>query len=365
MRICAYRGYATASHAFVSGRVLANRAPGELGDKQSLWRNLIDTYRRLETDEVPDAPVTLRFQGEEQTTQTDVEGYYHAALPRKERSDDDLWLTADARSKTGGAELFAQHEILVAPDAAEFGVISDLDDTVIETNVTSFVTAAKLTLLGNAKTRKPLEGVAALYASLHRGTAGRAVNPIFYVSSSPWNLYDLLCEFLELNEIPKGPIFLNDYGIDRTKFIKKRGHRDKLERALMLMSAFPELPFVLVGDSGQQDAGLYAEVASLHPQRIKAIYIRDVDPATATDRDDQVREHIATATRHGVPMLLASDSQAMAQHAAEIGLMPARKEAAVQAEVAKDQERPTPGAVVLEETLGIESAGIERPTANG
>jgi phosphatidate phosphatase APP1 len=357
MRICAYRGYATSSQAFVSGRVLANKAPGEPGDKQSLWRNLIDTYRRFETDEVPNAFVTVRFQREEQTAQTDAEGYYHFALPRTERTEDDLFLTAEARSQTGGTEILAKHEIIAPPAAAEFGVISDLDDTILETNVTSFLTAAKLTLLGNAKTRKPLEGVAALYASLHRGTAGRPVNPIFYVSSSPWNLYDLLCEFLELNEIPKGPIFLNDYGIDRTKFIKKRGHRDKLERTLTLMSAFPELPFVLVGDSGQQDAGLYAEAAALHPQRIKAIYIRDVDPATATDRDDRVREHIATAARHGVPMLLAPDSQAMARHAAEVGLIPARKEAAVQAEVAKDQERPTPGAAVLEEALGIDNGG--------
>lgn len=352
MRICAYTGYATSSHAFVSGRVLANKAPGELGDKQSLWRNLIDTYRRFETDEVPNALVTVRFQGLEQTTQTDAEGYYHVEMPRAERSDD-LWLTADARSEIGGREILAEHEIVAPPGAAEFGVISDLDDTVIETNVTSFLMAAKLTLLGNAKTRKPLEGVAALYAALQRGMAGRSVNPIFYVSSSPWNLYDLLCEFLELNEIPKGPLFLNDYGIDRTKFITKRGHRDKLERALGLLAAFPELPFILVGDSGQQDAGLYAEAAALHPHRIKAIYIRDVDPATATDRDDRVREHIATATRYGVPMLLAPDSQAMARHAAELGLIPARKETAVQVEVAKDQERPTPSAAALEEALGI------------
>ena len=136
-------------------------------------------------------------------------------------------------------EISAEHEIVSPDDAAQSGVISDLDDTVIETNVTSFLTAAKLTLLGNAKTRKPLEGVAALYSSLHLGAAGRPLNPIFYVSSSPWNLYDLLCEFLQLNEIPKGPIFLGDYGIDRTKFIKKRGHRDKLDRTLVLMAAFP------------------------------------------------------------------------------------------------------------------------------
>jgi phosphatidate phosphatase APP1 len=161
--------------------------------------------------------------------------------------------------------------------------------------------------------------VAALYASLQSGQAGRPVNPIFYVSSSPWNLHDLLSEFMELNEIPKGPMFLRDYEIHPKKlFASSRDHRHKLERTLKIMADFPELPFILVGDSGQHDAGLYAEAATLHPTRIKAIYIRDVDPATATSRDDHVREHIATAARHGVPMLLAPDSEAMAHHAADL-----------------------------------------------
>ncbi|MBA2623608.1 MAG: DUF2183 domain-containing protein [Chthoniobacterales bacterium] len=354
MRICAYRGYATRRQALVSGRVLSNNSPGELRGSESLWHNLLNSYRQFETDEVPHASVALRFESQEHTVQTDAEGYYHAELPRIEQSDE-TWLTAEARCMVRGEELSATDEIVAPTSDAEFGVISDLDDTVIETNITSFLTAAKLTFIGNAKTRKPLEGVAALYASLQSGSAGRPVNPIFYASSSPWNLYDLLCEFMALNEIPHGPIFLRDWGIDRTKFIKARGHRDKLDRALKIIGDFPELPFVLVGDSGQQDAGLYAEAATLYPGRIKAIYIRDVDPATATHRDDQVREHIKTAAQHGVPMLLAPDSWAMARHAAELGLIPARKEAEVQVEVAKDQERPNPGAAAVAEALGIES----------
>jgi len=221
--------------------------------------------------------------------------------------------------------------------------------------MTSLLTAATLTFMGSAKTRKPLEGVAALYASLANGHAGRPVNPIFYASSSPWNLYDLLCEFMELNEIPKGPIFLRDWGIDRTKFIAPRGHREKLARTLKIMEDFPELPFVLVGDSGQQDASLYAEAAALHPGRIKAIYIRDVDPVTASKRDDDVREQIQTTAAHGVPMLLACDSDAMAHHAVELGLIPARKEAEVHVEVEKDHERASAAAAAVSEVLGMES----------
>ena len=352
MRICAYRGYATPTRVFVSGRVLANKPPSELHDGQSLWRNVVDAYRRFETDELPDVPVTVRIGRVEDTATTDREGYYHLQLPRDEQGDAP-WLTADARCAVGDREFAATHEI-VAPGAdAQFGIISDLDDTVIETNVTSFLTAAKLTFIGHARTRKPLEGVAALYASLQGGRSGRPLNPIFYVSSSPWNLYDLLCDFMKLNDIPKGPLFLRDYDLAPRRLAETRSHRAKLERTLKIMADFPTLPFVLIGDSGQHDAGLYAEAAALHPDRIKAIYIRDVDPTTASKRDDHVREHIKTAGRRGVPMLLAPDSRGMAHHAAELGLIAAGEEAEVQIEVAKDHERPSPAAAATREAFGI------------
>ena len=352
MRICAYRGYATPAQIFVSGRVLANQAPAGLTERESFWRNLLNTYRQFETDEVRHVRVTLRFEDQEHAAETDAEGYYEMALSRTEQRGE-TWLKLEARCTVRGEEITATHEILAPTRDAEFGIISDLDDTVIETNMTRLLTAAKLTFAGNAKSRKPLEGVAALYASLAAGRAGRLVNPIFYVSSSPWNLYDLLCDFMALNEIPKGPIFLRDWGIDRTKFIKPRGHRDKLEHALKIMADFPDLQFILVGDSGQQDASLYAEATTLCPGRIKAIYIRDVDPASASKRDDDVSAQIKIAALHGVPMLLAPDSQAMAHHAAELGLIPARREAEVQLEVAKDHERPNPGAAAVGAAMGI------------
>jgi hypothetical protein len=45
----------------------------------------------------------------------------------------------------------------------------------------------------------------------------------------------------------------------------------------------------------------------------------------------------------------------MAEHAAEIGLIPARVEAEVKLEVAKDQERPTLATAAAKEVLGIDS----------
>ncbi len=91
-------------------------------------------------------------------------------------------------------------------------MISDLDDTVIQTDVTRVIRMVRNTLLGNARTRHPFPGVAALYRALH-SSAGAPANPLFYVSSSPWNLYDMLDDFFRLRSIPEGPIFLRDWGL--------------------------------------------------------------------------------------------------------------------------------------------------------
>lgn len=345
-QICAYRGFVTGDRLAVSGRVLAGRLGGGPKEHDGIVQNCLNTWRRWNSAEAPGAWVTLRHGGDVVAVRSDEQGYYHATLPHRSRVSEGRrtlgWLSVEARTEgRGGEAVTAVHPVLAPGSGAEFGVISDLDDTVIHTGITNLFLAAKLTFLGNARTRKPLEGVAELYRAFSHGGAGTVVNPIFYISSSAWNLYDLLSDFLELNDIPAGPLVLRDIALDPASVFKSRNHRHKLDHALRVMSAFPDLPFVLVGDSGQQDAELYAEAATLRPAQLKAIYIRDVDPDNATRRDEKVERMIAIAGNTGVPMLLAPDSRAIARHAVEIGLIPAGEIGDVEASVERDRRRPT------------------------
>jgi len=95
--------------------------------------------------------------------------------------------------------------VLVPSGAATFGVISDLDDTVIQSRITSFLHAVRTVMLGNARTRLPFPGVSAFYQALERGGDGARTNPIFYVSSSPWNIHDIIADFMDIQRIPRGP----------------------------------------------------------------------------------------------------------------------------------------------------------------
>ncbi len=344
--IASYGGWADRAGTHLSGRILAKIPGGGPLDDDSRWDNFISTLRRWESDEVAGVEVTLRFQGRELTVASDEEGYYQATFPAA-ADEGKLWSSAEARA--GG--ISAIHEVLTPTPAAAFGVISDLDDTVIHTGITRILLAAKLTFLENAKTRKPLDGVAELYAAFQQGLAATPVNPIFYVSSSPWNLHDLLRDFLILNEIPAGPLLLRDFGLDRTKFIKEKGHGHKLEKALQILDGYPELPFVLVGDSGQEDPAIYANLCELRPGRVRAIYIRDVDPGLDSARDGLVHRAVEIAAGHGVPMILAPDSRAMSEHASRIGLIRAAAVPAVVAEVRKDEQRLETGEQAIEDTV--------------
>jgi phosphatidate phosphatase APP1 len=172
-----------------------------------------------------------------------------------------------------------------------------------------------IVLLNNAHTRLPFEGVSAFYEALRRGKEGRVHNPIFYVSSSPWNIYDVLEDFLNVHGVPEGPLFLKDWS--PSVLGKHRTHKLGIIRSLL--RTYPDLPFVLIGDSGEEDPEIYLQAAHEYPGRIPAIYIRDV---TSGERDAQVHAIAGEARSLGTEMVLVPDTAAAAEHAASIGLIP-------------------------------------------
>jgi phosphatidate phosphatase APP1 len=335
----AYRAFAGASGVTLSGRVFAEKPRGGPLEDASWWVNLAGTVRRFATHELPGVALRCRYGGAELAATTDDEGYYRVRLPLPQGADGPYWQEAEVALADGSISV--RQPVMVVPREARYVLVSDIDDTVLESSITRWQTALKLTLLHNARTRKPLEGAAELYAGLQRGHRETETNPVFYVSSSPWNLYTLLDEFMTLNRIPHGPIFLRDIGLDATKFLKSRGHGHKLDAIRGLLGEFPQLPFVLIGDSGQHDAMLYACAAREFPGRVLAIYIRDVDPGLASPFDAYADRYIEESAPLGVPFLRVRDSREIAAHAASIGLIPAREQAPVAAEAARDAQRPT------------------------
>jgi len=354
-QIIPFRGMLHRDGCDLGGRVLHGPRVGAPRGETGWWRNLHDAWRRFESDPIAGAEVEVEFRGQRARATTDAEGYYALRLPVGDGPGAQLWEMAAAT--LGGAGKAFLQPVQCVPQDATFGVISDIDDTILESKVTQWRTALKLTLLHNARTRKPLEGVAGLYEALQRGRDGQGPNPLFYVSASPWNLYDLLEDFLQLNAIPQGPLLLRDVDLDRVSWRGATQARAKVEGIRLLIARYPSLRWLLVGDSGQLDAQLYAEIALEHPGRIIAVYIRDIDPVAESDYDRFVDGHIARLAGSGVPMLRVRDSNAIAAHVRSLGLIEAGELGGVAQEVRQDQARPPQQQAVKEgarEALGAE-----------
>ncbi|NNE61500.1 MAG: DUF2183 domain-containing protein [Woeseia sp.] len=334
-QIVAYTGYGNGEYLWVRGRVLANKTIRAASDDDSWWDNIRASFQRWETDEIEGVWVELSYGDERKFVQTDDEGYYSAQFAVVDAEQSQQNVTARVETRKGDIE--AVHEVLVADPAARFMIISDMDDTVIHTGITRKLLAARLTFFGNARTRKPLDGVADLYRELVDGSDGTARNPVFYVSNSGWNMYDVLDEFLELNKIPPGPLLLRDLG----NVGKRSTKNHKAQTFRRLLERFPTLPAVLIGDSGQHDAALYAELAREFPDRVLGIYIRDVDPFEDSDYDAAVDAIINDGTASGVPMVRGENSDAFAQHMRSIGLLSPSEERQIAKGVEREQAEDT------------------------
>ncbi|MDQ3170488.1 MAG: DUF2183 domain-containing protein [Acidobacteriota bacterium] len=308
-----YRGYGTRDRALVLGRVVQVDETSPDLTVSSRLRNLAAAITRIESDPLPNARVRVSVGGsplDAREIVADDEGFFREWIGAREPLAEGGWAPVRL-SLPDGAETVSQ--VLVPPAGAAFGVISDMDDTVLQSNVASLLRAARLVLLENAQTRMPFPGVAAFYRALQGGTTLTGPNPIFYVSKSPWNLYDVIAQFLERQEIPMGPIILRDWDI-----VPERATKDFKTREIEeILQTYTDLPFILVGDTTQKDPEIYRAVIKAFPGRVRAVYIRNV--AAGAARSEAVKKLATEVAAEGATLILADDTLGMARHAAEQG----------------------------------------------
>jgi phosphatidate phosphatase APP1 len=317
-----YLGYGTSEELALCGRVLQDEGFRPAKESDRGWHNLIALLKRLESDEIPRARVRAIYGDRSVETVSDSEGYFRVELEASGFSPG--W--HEIQLELQHPKVAATGMVLVPSPDAEFGVISDLDDTVIQSDVTRKLRMMVKLALSNSHTRKPFPGVAAFYRALHRGH-----NPFFYVSKSPHNLYAPLVDFLQRQQLPAGPLLLRDYGLRMRKDHKARAIED-------ILCTYPALRFLLIGDSGEQDPEIYTAILNRFPERIRVIYIRSVDRSPA--RLKAIEKLVDKVASTGCQLVLAADSEFAAAHAAAEGLIPAAELARVRVDKTADRSAP-------------------------
>ncbi|MDB9720678.1 DUF2183 domain-containing protein [Winogradskyella sp.] len=325
LQIVAFNTYGTAKHLYLKGRALEDE---DIDLEKKGWFSLVvNSWKRFETDEIRNTPLKVFLPNNAVVLgTTDAEGYYLFDEPQPNLStltDTEGWLSYKVsytlnlgNRKIQLNNLFLGKMIIPKTDSS-FGVISDIDDTILHTGVASPLKWRVVinTFFKTPHKRKALEGSAAFYHLLHLGTSKAEANPIFYVSNSPWNLYRYLDVFLKMNHFPKGPILLRDF---RTPFDRtpKTELAHKYHEIYNILDTYPDLKFILIGDCGEKDAYIYLDVVKQFPNRIACIYLRSVEHSKRMKRISKVFKDYKE-----VPVLIVDNSKDAIAHAKTHGFI--------------------------------------------
>ncbi len=319
LQITPYVGYGSGRKIVAIGRVTT---PIEMEPGAGRWRRFRNNLARLAARDKAGVLVRVTVAGASALGRTDDEGYYRILLdlPEAARSKDGFLTgeTSLAPSKKYRARPVGTRFVVPAP-ATRFGVVSDIDDTVIVADMRDKAKMVRHMVFGDACAVRAFRGCAEFYQALRRGE-GEEANPFFYVSGSPWRLYDLITSAFRRLSVPRGYMRLRHIGVgsEADPLFDMKAY--KKPNILRILDEYPSLKFVLIGDSSQKDPETYADIAThaRYRDRIAAVYIRDVNSITDRKRRAQLAK---LADRVGPHFVVFENTYQAARHAASIGLI--------------------------------------------
>lgn len=323
-RLCirVFDGYGSSKRICLTGMVIEKGGIVSTTDSDSPLDNLRKTLRRFLSRSGPYMDVLANFDGYQKRVRSDDKGYFFIEISSENldlagRSACQVVLKLVDNDKTPCATTTGK--ILIPPETSEFGVISDIDDTILSTRATSRVRMIPIILLKKASARTPFPGSSCFYRALQEGTKGGVLNPIFFVTSSSWRMYDIMHNFMSQHDFPTGPIIMRAIRMTRASLLDPKRHHHKQIISQRIVEMYPKLSFLLIGDSGQKDPEIYAEIVRRFPGRIPVVYIRDVYPTP--QRRQKISEIAKKISSAGSKLILVKDTMEAAGHAATMGLI--------------------------------------------
>ena len=314
-----YHGYGHKNNCVIYGHILRGTPSLRSRFSNNIFSNILHLIKLFFVTPLPFLPVMLQWGKQKIYSKSEADGFFKFEW-QSDTSLDAGWhnvmvfLLNEAGSPTesGEGKIFIPH-------LTQYAFISDIDDTVLVSHSATTGKRLRVLFTKNPRSRKTFADVVKHYHLLSLAHTTRDVpNPFFYVSSSEWNLYDDLNEFFKHNGLPKGAFLLN--GIKKWYQLFKTGktkHQGKLLRVVRILEAFPKQRFVLLGDNSQSDPEIYTALANKYPDKIHAIYIRNI-----SDKKQAVTENILNSLKNKsvYTCLFKRNSEAIL-HSKAIGLI--------------------------------------------
>ena len=363
VRVQPYFGWRSEQRLHLQARALRSRPPkfGAAGR----WQALRTMIAQFASHEVEGLEVRLEWidgAGERQThtAWSDSEGYvrFDIALDAPWPLEvDTRWEVVSLHWDNREGEQVVDAHVLAPGTRAGLAVISDIDDTIIETGITGNLRAVarnwRRILLEMPEERLLVPGADVFYTALgggavlrdgedHTGDSVPATrHPFFYVSSSPWNLFSYLVAFQRTRGLPLGPITMRDWGLNRDTFASSSHGAHKIAAIEDILQSFPDMPFALIGDDTQGDLTAFGDIVARHADRIRAVFIRKAGEAFSPEE----LEAKATIRAAGIPLWLGDAYKTGQDFLRAIGLdQDGEAEKIVEAVDAAQASKPLPDA---------------------
>lgn len=314
-----YNGYGNGAVLTIFGHVLGLSPLPRKRYSHGIIRNSFSLIRSFTVRPLAHAAVSLYWNGTVYETFSQDDGFFRFE-----------WQPAEALSPGRyPVQLFLKDAIgevisedtgeIYVPDVYKYAIISDIDDTFLVSHSSNLRKRLYVLLTKNAHSRRSFDGVVNHYQLLaDAGIETGKLNPFFYVSSSEWNLYDMLKEFLVQQNLPAGIFLLSQMKKLYQVFNTGQGkHAAKFMRIARIVEAFPNQPFILLGDDSQEDPAIYLSLVKHFPGKVTAVYIRK----TYGKNYEMVKAITDKIIKAGVPCCYFKHSAEAVIHSREIGLI--------------------------------------------
>ncbi|MGB3165180.1 MAG: phosphatase domain-containing protein [Alteraurantiacibacter sp.] len=316
-RIQPYFGHRSARRLVLTAR--ATQTPKPAYEAGSRWKAMRTMMAQFASHEVPGVPVELEAKRPDSSTIrargiTDKEGFvrFDIALdPAWELPERPAWDSVTlAWSNRDGPQTITAH-VLAPGKESRLGIISDIDDTIIETGITGnprkIARNWKRVFAQLPHERVEVPGASSFFShiggvypgDLEDGQLPAAEHPFFYVSSSPWNLFSYLVAFQQLRKLPLGPIQLRDWGFNSSTLGSSSHGSHKLDAMEAIIAMHPKMRFALIGDDTQGDLPAFAQAVADFPGRIAAVFLRNAAGEPFSAEEEEAKATIEAA---GVPL---------------------------------------------------------------
>ena len=317
-----YNGFGNADSVNVIGHVLGLSPRPRKTFNSNWFRNFFSVIRLFMISPIQGAVVTLKWGEENFVTSTESDGFFRFEFcPKLIRMPGwyDVQVSLVNNPVSDSKEVIGHGSVYI-PHATQVAYISDIDDTFLISHTSKLRRRLFVLLTRHGRTRKAFDGVINHYQQLSISGVGNKseTNPFFYVSSSEWNLYYFLLEFISFNKLPKGVFLLGQ--MKKLKDFWKSGqnnHSTKFVRIVRIIEAYPSQQFVLLGDDSQQDPMIYESITAHFPDKILAVYLRRINKRNF----ENVSKIVEEIKSKGVECCYFEHSSEAVIHSKKIGLI--------------------------------------------